>query len=297
MDALFYIIPESFNTQNVSIEQVVKALEAFLVDYGQMAEYKEENKIFILEGIFAMKLQDGLLLSDYVFTLDKVQGKEREIRRSLQRILMKLPQSHKSLDEIKSEINQNNQECCVGVISLVPIQGIADEEQIVYDKKSWFDFRRYHLGLFPVDSKYYIDECKKYYPNFFFHDKNYISIKAILNDFSQKIIYHLSALHDIYPSIKAEHSTANETELLTLLSNEASFDEKATLEGGSKNRLTFDFIDDREKEKVIVCESHIKLCRDNNNSNKYYSHRIYFHFGNPAIHNNKILIAHIGVHL
>jgi hypothetical protein len=304
MDAHFYIIPESF-TNKQDISELTNVLEAFLCDYYNLLEYKTDNKVFLLDDTFSVPLMDGIILADYLYDLSKVQGKEREIRRTLGKILNELPKQNKSIEDIKAEIATNSENKCTGILSMTPIPDIAGEHQIVYDKNSWFDFRRFHLGLFPGDAKNYVDECIKYYPDFFFHQNNYESIKPLLKKFSQKIVYHLSALHDIFPRIKAKYPHLNHTQLLQQFSIVAKLDEGASLQGNTKfqNNIRFKFIkinsNGKEDIEELICEPHIKLCRDNDNNNTpYYFHRIYFHFnGKKEIHDGKILIAHIGKHL
>lgn len=299
----FYIIPESFSSNKSSLLELTYSLEAFLEDYYRLREYQVDNKIFLLNDVYsAMLTSDGLILSSYLFDISSIQGKERERRITLRNILMKIPSMIKCVDDVKNEIENNSEICCTGIISMTPIENIADAHQIIYDKNTWFDFRRFHLGLFPFDFKNFIDECIKYYPSFFFHENNYNSIKPILKGFSQKIIYHLSALHDVFPKAREKYPMDNHTELLKKFSAEAKLDQDASLQGKSKSNGNFEFnfttfcLGKLNVEKLI-CEPHLKLCKNDADDGKFYDHRIYFHFGKSNIHNGSILIAHIGVHL
>lgn len=302
MDAHFYIIPESFTTTPSDLSVFTEMLEAFLSDYNNLLNYKNDNKVFILEDVFSAKITSSLNLGEYIYANDpQIKGKDKEMRSTLGRILMKLSKSNLSLDEIKKEIDNNSIEKCVGIISLVPIGDIASEHQIVYSKSTWFDFRRFHLGVYPGDSQYYMDECKRYYPNFFFHENNYGSVKPILLNFSRKIIFHLSALHDVFPIVKGENPSANHATLLNIFSLQANLDEIASLQGSTKfDKLEFQFEAKNKKGEIrfekLTCEPHLKLCKDND-ENFRFSHRIYFHFGKENVQNGKILVAHIGEHL
>ena len=297
----FYIIPESFTTNENDISRLTNSLEAFLDDYGNMLEYQQDNKIIITEDTYSATLtSEGITLADYIFNIpNEIQGKEREMRNALSRILSKLPPKKKSIEEINNEICDNNEDKCTGIISMIPIDGIAEQNQIVYDKKSWFDFRRLHLGAYPGAPNNFIDECKKYYIDFFFHDNNYCSIKPILKDFSNKIIYHLSALHDIFPKVKSDNPTANHSTLLKTFSKEARLDDDASLQGKSKSNgnFQFAFIDINGNPINLICEPHLKLCKNDTENGHFYDHRIYFHFGHNNVLDGKMLIAHIGHHL
>lgn len=299
MKAIFYIIPQSFNSAGVSLPEIIKNLSAFLSEYATIESFYSENEIVVDENIYEAVLPNGMLLGEYVFSISGAKGEERDLKSALQRILERNIRKS-TIKDIGEEIERNSVSKCTGVISMVPIDGIASQSQIIYDRDSWFDFRRYHLGLFPGEASYFIDECRKYYPNMFFHEHNKTSINVILKNFSQTIIFHLNGIHDVLPDIMKKHPELNQTELLRELSNKAEFPEVATPEGGgNKGNMKFKFkLDEKDKEVDVLCELHAKLCYDDSNDGKYHKDkRIYFHKGRTDIAGGKILIGHIGKHL
>lgn len=296
MIANFYIIPESLSFDNLSNEVFLSSFSGFISDYHLFRDNKDDNNIFIQDDVYNVILPNGKTLAEFIFSRDQTNGEERSLKQFLSSIFLKLPSCEITLDNLKENISNNSIESCVGIISLGQIDGIADENQIIYDSKSWLDFRRYHLGLYHGDSKYFITECIKYYPNLFFHENNFTSISSILIEFSQKIVFHLSALHDVLPKILVEQNGSH-TDLLKKFSIQASLDEIATLEGANKTRLRFSFKNEEGGDEEVVCEPHIKLSTNNTNNGSYYFNRIYFAFGKPSIQNSKTLIAHIGKHL
>lgn len=298
MVASFYIIPESFSQENLSNEQYVLSLQNFISDYHNFIEHKDDNKIIIQDDVYSVTLPNGKTLGDFLYSTDSsIKGREKSLKKFLSSVFSKLPNENIDIAEIKERIKNNSIEKCVGVISLSIIDEIADENQVIYDKDSWLHFRRFHLGLYFGDEEYFINECKKYYSKLYFHENNYTSISKILKDFSGKIIFHLNGLNDKLPELVIEGGYNNHTELLGKFSVEAKLDQTATLEGGSKARLKFSFVNDKGETKDIICEPHMKLCFDDANNGVFYNHRIYFYFGKKDIENHKILVAHIGEHL
>lgn len=298
MIAHFYIIPQTFNSESISDENFFPSLGNFIADYHKLILYKEENKIFIHNEVYEVVLPNGQTLGDFIFSNDtELKGEDRSLKQSLSSVLSKLPSSDIQIDEIKEEIKKNSLDRCSGVISLSKLEDFADENQIVYDTNSWFDFRRFHLGKHFSNEKYFVDECVKYFPKLFFHENNYTSIGNILNDFAFKIIKHLGALNDVLPTLLSEQEFDNHSNLLIMFSNEADLDENATLEGSKKTRLKFTFKKADGKSEELICEPHIKLSQNDKKIPKYFQNRIYFHFGKKEIEQSKILVAHIGEHL
>lgn len=299
MIANLYIIPQSFRYEAFSDENFFTSLYNLVGDYNFLIKYKNENKIFIQNDVFNIKLPNKLNLADFLYSTSdlKLTGKERSLKQTLSSIFLKLPQTSIDLNTIKIEINNNSIDSCAGIISLFKIDDIALESQIVHDVNSWYSFRRHHLGLFFGNSNYFIDECVKYFPDLFFHEKNYSSVGKILNDFASKIVMHLEALHDILPVIANSEEFSNHTELLIRFSNEAKLDEVATLEGKKKSRLKFKFENTEGIMEELICEPHLKLSKNDKGDSKHFQNRIYFHFGKENIESSKVLVAHIGEHL
>lgn len=298
MIANFYIIPQSFHSESSSNDFFFSSLLNFVSDYHNLISFKDENCIYVQEDVFSVILPNGLTLAEFIYSNDLVlKGEEKSLKQFLSNVFSKLPTTAIKIDELKSELERNSIETCTGVISLFEINTIALENQIVYDMNSWFGFRRYHLGLFYGDSEYFINECIKYFPQLFFHEKNYLSVNKILNDFASKIIKNLIALHDVLPILIKSNDFSNHADLLAKFSTEANLDEVATLEGKKKTRLKFKFKNSSGNFEELICEPHLKLSKNDSDSSQYFKNRIYFHFGKDNIENSKVLVAHIGKHL
>jgi hypothetical protein len=151
--------------------------------------------------------------------------------------------------------------------------------------------------LYPSNENFYLDECVKYFPNLFFHERNRTSISAIFGDCPKKIIYHLTALNDKFRG--SQTAGRNRTQVLEAFSITASLDETASLEGHAarKEDFTFRFINSQREAEDVCCEPHLKLCFSDTSTAYSNDRRIYFHEGKENIQGGKILIGHIGDHL
>lgn len=299
MIANFYIIPESLRNENLNDDEFLFSLENFISEYSKILEFKEENKIVIQNDIYEVTLPNGYTLAEFLYSSDiPLEGKEISIKKFLSSIFSKLSHEGITIDDIKEKILSNSIDNCYGIISLSEIEGIADENQVIYDNGSWLKFRRHHLGVYFGNSRYFIDECKKYFPQLYFHENNYLSIGDILDGFSNKIIFHLVALNDKLPDFLIKiNDYANHTDLLSQFSHSSSLDDKATLQGSNKHKLTFAFTNERGESENIICEPHMKLCANDSSDGHKYHNRIYFYFGKKGIQYSKILVGHIGEHL
>ena len=165
MIANFYIIPESLSNESLNNEKFLTSLQSFVSDYHNFLEFKEENKIIIQRDVFDVVLPNGKTLAEFLYSHDsEIQGKELSLKQFLSSIFLKLSNQDVDIEIIKEKIKCNSIENCFGIISLHKIEGLADENQVIYDKDSWYGFRRFHLGLYFNDEKYFIKKKKKYYP-------------------------------------------------------------------------------------------------------------------------------------
>ena len=142
---------------------------------------------------------------------------------------------------------------------------------------------------------FFIDECKKYYPDLHFHENNYQSIKSLIGNSDKIVVHYLNELNNNFLKCKLE--TTNRIDLLKKFNSISNFDLDASPEGdvNRKKELTFYFINHHKEDIAIYCELHLKLLYDD--SKKVKQNRIYFHEGKDDIEKGKILIGHIGKHL
>jgi hypothetical protein len=303
MIAKFYIIPSSFeNNHNFSKDEIENKIKSLAQDFILIKQYKDHNKIFVNPDIYSVCFINNITISDLLFN-PEVSKKhiDRDVKLALQKIILESVETDASVEEIiKVFLPNHHKDECYGLIAFNKIENIEDAYQLVYNINGWYAFRRYFLGLYPHDGEYFIEECKIYFQNLFFHERNKTTVSDILDDCSKKIIFHLAVLNDKFSNfVKLE---LNRTQTLKQFSIAAELDEEASLEGNAsrKKDLTFDFVNDKKLKENVCCEPHLKLCyNDNYPGDSSYStdRRIYFHEGKLNIQNGKILIGHIGGHL
>ena len=304
MNAHFYILAKSFHHNakfsNAEIEEKIKRLAE---DVRLIHQYKDTNTLYVnWEEIYPQVFYDKYTIEDFICKGYQLKGYiDRDILNALQNILNRGIETTDSFQKITDELLpfcDGNK--CHGLIAFHKVDGIDDTVQLIYGIDGWYKFRRHFLGLYPKDENFFIDECIKYFPNLFFHNKNRISIKAIFKDCPKKIIYHLVALNDIFYNLKkTQESELNRTQVLVQFSISASLDETASLEGDPKRKrdFTFDFTNTEGQIERVCCEPHLKLCKNDVDSSYSTNRRIYFHEGMKNIHEGRILIGHIGTHL
>lgn len=301
MIAELYIVAESFENNSyfssIEVEEKIKALAS---DFICIRKYKETNRIYINTEIYNVRFINNILLSDLLFNPQIAKlNMDRDTFNALQKIVIESQTTTiSSYDVIQVLLNEHNEELCHGLIAFNQIIGVEPEFQLIYNLQGWYEFRRFFLGIYPKNANFFIDECEKYFPKLFFHERNRTTISSILNDCPKKIVYHLAALNDKFFSF--DRTSMNRTQILHSFSVVAGLDETASLEGNAerKNDFTFQFLNSNNEMEFVCCEPHLKLCYCDNNNNVYSNNRrIYFHEGKQNIQKGNILIGHIGTHL
>jgi hypothetical protein len=303
MIAEFYLIADSF-AQNVclSVSEIENKIKCLANDIQYIRKYKDTNKIFVHAEIYEVNFINGISVSDLLFnTPVSERHLDRDTRILLQRIIYESP----TITEITSEefkqvlLPSHDANSCYGLIAFNLIEDVDPAFQVIYDLNGWLTFRRHFLGLYPQNAFFFVDECAKYFPNLYFHERIKTSINSILFNFPKKIIFHLAALNNQFRY--SQQPGLNRTQVLQAFSANANLDETASLEGNAarKTDFTFNFLDDNNQIYRICCEPHLKLCRNDNypGDQSYSYNRIYFHEGVNNIQEGKILIGHIGNHL
>ena len=303
MIARFYFIEESFlEIPSYDIETIESKIKALALDYNLICKYKDSNKILVNDAIYSVPFINSLTLCEFLYNDTSANNiLDRDVRLSLKNIIIESESISLSSDEIKEITKSYSSEACSAIIGFNVVQNVANFSQITYNENNWYDFRRYFLSKYPIDDAFFIDECQKYFPNLYFHENNKITISPLFRGCIKGIVFHLSALNDKFR--QCQIPGLNRTEVLRRFTIEAHLPVLASLEGNaSKKRVfTFPFTNSHTgREEQICCEPHLKLCyTDNYPGDQSYSNnrRIYFHEGKSEIHDGKILIGYIGVHL
>jgi hypothetical protein len=305
MIANFYLMAESFaQNESLTSEIIEDKIKRLSEDVTLIHKYKDNNKLYTnYTDLYPQIFYETYTVQDFVCNPQelKQKGIDRDIINSLQKILDKSTDTKITSSEVISDlIHWNDAETCHGIIAFHKIEGLDESFQIIYGVDGWLKFRRYYLSIYPKNNIFFIDECTKYFPNLYLHERNKETVAEILNNCPKKIVYHLSALNDEFKEI--DSTNLNRSQVLEQFSIKSKLDETASLEGNASRKpaLTFSFLDEKNKTVSVCCEPHLKLCHnDNYPGDKSYStdRRIYFHEGITTIEKGKILIGHIGDHL
>jgi hypothetical protein len=292
----FYIVNKSFQYQiDISKEQLEESIKSLSIDYDYIRRYKETDKIFVNNDIYDEIIFPEFSVSDFLYMPNAKKIFDRDAIVALSNIIDKSNKTSTSTKEvIDILLNEHNKEIVYGLICLHKISDI-ENNYLVYDKNNWFQFHRYFLGLYPHNAEYFINECIKYFPDLFFHENNYHTVRLIFKDSPKTIIHYLNELSNNFNFCKLK--TNNHIDLLKQFNSISNFDIDASIEGdlSRKNDLTFSFENKDGNDELLYCELHLKLLFDDNR--KIVQNRIYFHEGKQNIQNGKILIGHIGKHL
>lgn len=305
MTAHFYLIAESFaNNKQFTDEIIEDKVKRLSEDVTLIHKYRNANILYAnYTELYPLVLYQTYTIEDFICTPHalKKNGVDRDIINSIQKILINLSEGTSiTSDEVISDLlNWNDENDCHGIIAFCPIESLEENLQIIYGLDGWYKFRRHYLSKYPKGENFFLDECQKYFPNLYFHERNIETISNILHDFSGSIVRHLGLLNDKLFYYR-NRDFENETIKYKTFSSECQLEEEAAPKdkNNSKEKLTFQFHTDEGSIISVTCYPHLRLCRsDKDGDTHYYYNRIYFHEGLESIKKNKILIGHIGEHL
>jgi len=308
MVAHFYLLAESFNNNaNFSKDEIVEKIMRLSEDVKLIDKYKDANNLYVnYEEVYPQILYSTYTVENFICNGHELKNSgviERDVFNSIINIFMNISQATTdTIQKVKEELIPNiDKDNCYGLIAFHKIDNFDNEWQVVYGKDEWYRFRRYILSLYPTNENFFIDECTKYFPDLFFHERNKTVVSHLLNDTVKKLIHYLSELNDKFNSSKT--TPYNRKETLKRFNSKSSFDWKASDEGNSgskkkssvKKKDTFTFLDKNNKKVEVCCDLHLKILY-NDKGNKSTNRRIYFNEGVKDVGFNKILIGHIGCH-
>lgn len=308
MIAHFYLLAESFqNNADFSKDEIEEKLMRLSEDLNLMERYKETNKLYVnYEEVYPQRIYSTHTVIDIIcngYELKNTGVIGRDVFNSIQNIFInKSKETTYTFQKVKDELIPTvNKDKCYGFIAFHKIDGFGNDLQIVYGEDDWYKFRRYILSIYPSDGVFFINECAKYFPNLFFHERNKTEVCNLLKDTTKKLIHYLSELNDKFNLSKTEPYDRKNT--LKIFNSMSSFDWNASDEGnsGSKQKCaiqkkdTFDFRDKDNNIIKVCCDLHLKILRDDKEKIST-NRRIYFNEGVTGVGYNKILIGHIGYH-
>lgn len=301
MIAHFYLMAESFeNNSNYSTAEIEEKIMRLAEDVKLINNDKSSNKFYTnYSDLFPQSFYSNYTVEDFICKPSdlKANGVSRDVLNAMQSIIEKSTETNITSKEVLEELlDWNDNENCHGLIAFHRIERLNDNFQIVYGIDGWYKFRRYFLGQYPKNGSFFINECTKYFPSLYFHERNKGTVESILTTSANRIVHHLSELSDKFNSCRTTPYTRIET--LRIFNSSCALDQKASPEGNIKRKaaLSWNFVNTFKLEELMYCEIHLKLLYDDNGKVST-DRRIYFHEGKQSIQQGKILVGHIGNHL
>jgi hypothetical protein len=294
-----YLVDKSFEYQKgITKNDLEDRIKDLAEDCGHIRQHKTEE-LFKHDSIYNVYIFENIIVADFLYKPEFKTIFNRDTIKLLRQIIDHSKSTAHDVSEVVNVLlTQHTLNRLYGLICLHKIEEI-EEKYLIYNKHNWLKFHRYFLGLYPQSEDNFIDECNKYFPGLFFHERNKQAIKKVFHGFTKTILFHLSMLNDEFHKYK--EVTFNRNDTLKRFSIACNLHEEASSEGDAsrKHNFKFDFINNKGQTALICCEPHLKLCRSDKHpgDSEYYFHRIYFHEGQEEIQNGKILIGHIGEHL
>jgi hypothetical protein len=303
MLAHLYIMEESFKQNAIfSTAEIEEKIKRLAEDLRMVHIYKDSNKLYAnFEALYPKAFYGGFTVEDFLCNVQEVKKVvDRDVINALIQIFEKTIDTKITSKEVREELlNWTDAHNCHGLIVFHPVNEIDPSVQLIYGIDGWYRFRRYFLGKYPNNGVFFIDECKKYYPKIFLHERTKSTIIEILNHFAISITIHLGYLNDILYKYR-ERSFINESEKYRTFSIECQLEHDAASKDKlkAKETLTWNFTNDTNQTEEVTCYPHLRLCKsDIRGDSFFYQHRIYFHEGVPSIKSGNILVGHIGLHL
>ncbi|MDI9342437.1 MAG: hypothetical protein QM534_17835 [Sediminibacterium sp.] len=301
MIASFYFFPTSFSNNNqLTLKELDDKVGKLLKDVLNINKYKATNKIYVnYQEVYSVEFYKGITLNNVLERSSKVNViLDRDLKNKVISLFSKVESTNYNCKDIVGLTALHDENSCNGVIAFNKIDSVNEENQVVYGINDWIKFRRYFLGLYPKDEVFFIEECRKYFPNLFIHERNKTAIKDIFKDFHKSVVKHLGFLNDVFYTYR-HRCFDNESIKYKTFTSDCKLEEDAASKdnNSSKDRLTFEFENKNGLKEKVTCFPHLRLCKsDISGDNTYYKNRIYFHEGLDSISDKNILIGHIGEH-
>ncbi len=304
MQAEFYLLNESFYYQHSSLQEFEESIKKLSEDVDYIKDHGD--KIFKHDSIYETHLPDGYTIVD-LYDPDKAIPINRDVKTLLLKLMNHSKETSWTNEEIKELIiNQLENDLCqgkqvYGLLALLELPQNIDDVFIVHNQRNWFEFHRFFLANYPCNKEYFIDECRKVFPEIFLHPQIIDTLSTMQGGwqtFSKSLVSFLSNLNDIYPQYLVDRSNYQRIEALKNFTSECGV--KVTPQGSLKDKpkITFTFTNHKGEIESICCEPHAKFDKnDVEGDDSYYANRLYFHEGKKEIENGKLLVGYIGKHI
>lgn len=273
MDADLYINECSFryNGEDTS-DNVIRKILLFGDMIDEIRQHKDNRMFCEKENLCdTVIFPDKRKVSDIIYN----QYRDKFVNRDFVNVFMKIfnlcKQKGYTLAEIKELLEYDNSDLISAILVLNRQDDLPNNKQIISTLSGWFEFRRFYLGKYPIDSANFLSEAKKYFKNLVIHPQNKDRyLREVLNSHSQQICIGLGVLNDFF--IKEWNKYSGDIfQFLSLFASRHHLDDASSQDGDE--RFTCIFKDDNEEKRI--CKLHLKMYKNDCGATNQHA-RIYF---------------------
>jgi len=166
-----YLVDKSFEFQEgISVSDLEEWIKDLAEDYDHIRQHKTEE-LFKHDSIYEVNIFENISVVEFLYNPEFKKIFNRDTIRYLQLIIDYSKSTPHKVSEVVDLLSKHTLNKLYALICLHKIEGI-EEQYLIYNKHNWLEFHRFFLGFYPQSEDYFIDECKKYFPVLFFHERN-----------------------------------------------------------------------------------------------------------------------------
>ena len=163
----FYLLSKSFQYQeNTPLDILRQRIENMADDCDMMRI--NGDKIYKNNSIYEVSIYEDMEIQDIIWPNTDILTRDQ--RNALQKIIDRSHETNLDDTAIIDLLARHDKDSVSGILSLHRIDDI-NNRFLVYDKNDWYVFHRYFLGVYPISEQFFYDECVKYFPKIYFHER------------------------------------------------------------------------------------------------------------------------------
>lgn len=272
MDADLYINEYSFRYNGEdSPENVIRKIFLFGDMIDEIRQH-DDNRMFCEKENLCNTVifPDNRTISDIIFNQNSGKFVNRDFINVFMKIFNLCKQKGYTLAEVKELLGYDCPDLISAILVLNKQEDLPENKQIISTLSGWFEFRRFYLGKYPVDSANFLSEAKKYFKNLVIHSQNKDKyLREVLDSHSQQICICLGVLNDFFIKEWTEYS-GDIFQFLTLFASKHHLNGASSQDGGEKFLCKFG-----DNEEKRACKLHLKMYKDDCGAANQHA-RIYF---------------------
>ena len=293
MKANIFVCDKSFTYNGVdTLCDIQKKIVNLRPLFSVIESKKNENYIYLQhENFLSTEIYSGDTVEHLIFGTEEQQCKIKQkynrdvinILKSLFNKTRRCSYSYEDMIEVLSDFYEENDNC-YGVIAMNRLSCFPKCNQILYDEKGFYRFRRYYIGKLVNDPVEFISQINIYYDNLILNENEILfcqKLSEVIESHGISIIKCLTALSE---NFKKEYCGDGEIKVDNLSIFLEQFAKRNGLDGGSfegkndKFDLQCRFRNKNtscEEQKELYCGPHLKIYHDDKGRDGQHL-RVYF---------------------